>query len=127
MRRRSTPDDARRSAPRRPARRAHTGRRWTRPQRLSAGTMDSRGDTGRAERCSAARSRLGGSAMKITVNDEAVEVDDETTVAALLDRLGFPAKGIAVAVDWSVLPRSEWQTTLADGARVEVVTAVQGG
>lgn len=65
--------------------------------------------------------------MKITVNDEAVEVDDETTVAALLDRLGFPAKGIAVAVDLSVLPRSQWQTTLADGARVEVVTAVQGG
>lgn len=65
--------------------------------------------------------------MKITVNDEAVEVDDETTVAALLDRLGFPEKGIAVAVDWSVLPRSEWQSALADGARVEVVTAVQGG
>jgi sulfur carrier protein len=65
--------------------------------------------------------------MRILVNDEAVEVDDETTVAALLDRLGFPAKGIAVAVDWSVLPRSQWQTTLADGARVEVVTAVQGG
>jgi sulfur carrier protein len=65
--------------------------------------------------------------MRILVNDEAVEVDDETTVAALLDRLGFSAKGIAVAVDWSVLPRSEWQTTLADGARVEVVTAVQGG
>jgi sulfur carrier protein len=65
--------------------------------------------------------------MKITVNDEAVEVDDETTVAALLDRLGFSLKGIAVAVDLSVLPRSEWQTTLADGARVEVVTAVQGG
>ncbi len=65
--------------------------------------------------------------MKITVNDEAVDVDDETTVAALLDRLGFPEKGIAVAVDWSVLPRSEWQSALADGARVEVVTAVQGG
>jgi len=65
--------------------------------------------------------------MRITVNDEAVEVDDETTVEALLDRLGFPAKGIAVAVDWSVVPRSQWQTTLADGARVEVVTAVQGG
>jgi sulfur carrier protein len=65
--------------------------------------------------------------MKITVNDEAVEVDDETTVAALLDRLGFPEKGIAVAVDWSVLSRSEWQSALADGSRVEVVTAVQGG
>jgi thiamine biosynthesis protein ThiS len=65
--------------------------------------------------------------MKVTVNDEAVEVDEKTTVAALLDRLGFPQKGIAVAVDWSVLPRSEWETALADGARVEVVTAVQGG
>jgi sulfur carrier protein len=65
--------------------------------------------------------------MKISVNDEAVEIDDGTTVAALVEQLGFGEKGIAVAVDWSVLPRSEWQTTLADGARVEVVTAVQGG
>lgn len=65
--------------------------------------------------------------MKVTVNDEAVEVEAQTTVAALLDRLGFPEKGIAVAVDWSVLPKSEWDTALADGARVEVVTAVQGG
>lgn len=65
--------------------------------------------------------------MKIIVNDEAVEVDDQTTVASLLERLGFPEKGIAVAVDWTVLPRSDWQTTLTDGARLEVVTAVQGG
>ena len=65
--------------------------------------------------------------MKVTVNDEAVEVADHTTVAALLERLGYPEKGIAVAIDWSVLPRSEWETALSDGARVEVVTAVQGG
>ena len=65
--------------------------------------------------------------MKVTVNDEAVEVDAQTTVAALLDHLGYPEKGVAVSVDWSVLPRSEWHTTLADGARVEVLTAVQGG
>jgi sulfur carrier protein len=65
--------------------------------------------------------------MRISVNDEAVEIDDGTTVAALVEQLGFGEKGIAVAVDWSVLPRSEWQTALADGARVEVVTAVQGG
>jgi sulfur carrier protein len=65
--------------------------------------------------------------MKVTVNDEAVEVAEQTTVAALLERLGYPDKGIAVAIDWSVLPRSEWQTMLSDGARVEVVTAVQGG
>ncbi|AFM15301.1 thiamine biosynthesis protein ThiS [Mycolicibacterium chubuense NBB4] len=65
--------------------------------------------------------------MKVTVNDEPVEVDEQTTVAALLDRLGFPEKGIAVAIDWAVLPRSQWDSALTDGAKIEVVTAVQGG
>jgi sulfur carrier protein len=65
--------------------------------------------------------------MKVIVNDEDVECDEQITVSDLLQRLGFPAKGIAVAVDWTVLPRSRWQTTLSDGARLEVVTAVQGG
>ena len=65
--------------------------------------------------------------MNVTVNGEAVEVDEHTTVARLLETRGFPEKGIAVAVDWAVLPRSEWQLPLADGAKVEVVTAVQGG
>jgi sulfur carrier protein len=63
----------------------------------------------------------------VTVNDERVQVDERTTIAALLQQLGFPDKGVAVALDWSVLPRSDWGTTLFDGARVEVVTAVQGG
>ena len=65
--------------------------------------------------------------MKIEVNDEFVDVDDGVSVADLLVMLGIPEKGIAVAIDWSVLPRSEWETALTDGARVEVVTAVQGG
>ena len=65
--------------------------------------------------------------MIVTVNDERVEVDEHTTVAALLARLGFPDKGVAVAVDWAVIPRADWDTTLSDGARLEVVTAVQGG
>ncbi len=65
--------------------------------------------------------------MKVTVNDEAVEVDDRMTVAGLMAKLGFPEKGIAVAVDWAVIPRSQWHTALTDGVKVEVVTAVQGG
>ncbi len=65
--------------------------------------------------------------MKVVVNDEAVEVDEQTSVADLLAQLGIPANGIAVAVDWAVVPRSQWHLTLADGAKVEVVTAVQGG
>ena len=65
--------------------------------------------------------------MIVSINDETVEVADQTTVAALLESLGFPDKGIAVAVNWAVIPRSDWHTTLKHGARVEVVTAVQGG
>ena len=65
--------------------------------------------------------------MKVIVNDEEMQIDDQSTVTSLLDRLGIPDKGIAVAVDWAVLPRSDWYRTLSDGARVEVVTAVQGG
>ena len=30
--------------------------------------------------------------MKVTVNDEAVEVDEQTTVAGLLETLGFPER-----------------------------------
>lgn len=65
--------------------------------------------------------------MMVVVNERQVEVEEQTTVAALLDSLGFPDRGIAVAVDATVLPRSHWATKLSDGARLEVVTAVQGG
>ena len=65
--------------------------------------------------------------MIVMVNEKQVEVDEQTTVAALLEQLGFPDRGIAVAMDASVLPRSGWATKLSDGARLEVLTAVQGG
>ena len=53
-----------------------------------------------------------------------------STVRLLLGALGIDpeARGIAVAVDRSVIPRAEWDTcTVADEARVEILTAVQGG
>jgi len=65
--------------------------------------------------------------MIVMVNEQRVEVDEQTTVAALLEQLGFPDRGIAVAIDFAVLPRSGWATKLSDGARLEVLTAVQGG
>lgn len=65
--------------------------------------------------------------MRVVVNDEAVDIDEQTSVTDLLAKLGVSEKGIAVAVDWSVVPRSEWHLALADGAKVDVVTAVQGG
>ncbi|KZS66638.1 sulfur carrier protein ThiS [Mycobacterium ostraviense] len=65
--------------------------------------------------------------MIVVVNEQQVEVDEQTTVAALLQSLGFPDRGVAVALDRAVLPRSNWATTLSEGDRLEVVTAVQGG
>ncbi len=65
--------------------------------------------------------------MIVVVNEQNVEVDEQTTVAALLESLGLPDRGVAVAMDLVVLPRSQWATKLFDGARLEVVTAVQGG
>jgi sulfur carrier protein len=65
--------------------------------------------------------------MIVLVNEKRIEVDEQTTIAALLESMGFPDRGIAVALDWSVLPRSDWATKLFDGARIEVLTAVQGG
>ncbi len=53
-----------------------------------------------------------------------------STVQALLELLGIDAeaRGIAVAVNAEVVPRPEWPAfTVADGAQVEVLTAVQGG
>ena len=65
--------------------------------------------------------------MNVTVNGEDVEVGERITVTELLDTLGLPVKGIAVAVDWTVVPRSSWDDALTEGAKIEVVTAVQGG
>src|SRR5260370_41719307 len=115
MRRRIAADDARRAADRRAARWAHTGRCGARAQRIPARAVDRRADRGRTERHGGSKS------MKVTVNDVAVEVDERTTVAALLEGLGFPEKGLAVAIDWSVLPRSERQTAVTGGAGGEVV------
>ena len=66
----------------------------------------------------------------ITVNGHPRdEIAPGATVAALLAALGIEARrGMAVAVDGEVVRRAEWETTaLPDGARVEVVHAIQGG
>jgi sulfur carrier protein len=52
------------------------------------------------------------------------------TVGALLIHLGLDvdARGVAVAVDGEVVPRALWQSyTVGEDARVEVLTAMQGG
>ena len=64
----------------------------------------------------------------ITLNGDVLEVPAGTTVADLVARLGAAGRGVAVAVDREVVPRSRWATEVVpEGARVEVVTAAAGG
>ena len=66
--------------------------------------------------------------MELLVNGEPREVEDGTTVAALVRLLGLPERGVAVAVEDRVVPRSTWeQAIVTAGQHVEVLTAVQGG
>jgi sulfur carrier protein len=66
----------------------------------------------------------------ITVNGEPRDLPPDATVADVLDALGVEPgrRGIAVALDAEVVPRGAWEATpVADGARLEVLTAIQGG
>lgn len=66
--------------------------------------------------------------MRVTVNGERRELAEGTTLAAVVALLTAAPSGIAAAVNETVVPRGRWSgTALADGDRVEVLTAVQGG
>jgi sulfur carrier protein len=68
--------------------------------------------------------------MNLTVNGRPAELPEGATVATVVAELELPAagRGVAVAVDAEVVPRTRWEATrLAEGQKVEVVHAVQGG
>jgi sulfur carrier protein len=68
--------------------------------------------------------------VNVTVNGKPATMADGATVAdVVLAVTGVPEpRGVAVARCGAVVPRSAWLATgLAEGDRVEVLTATQGG
>ncbi|MGX1884268.1 sulfur carrier protein ThiS [Streptomyces sp. NPDC055287] len=66
--------------------------------------------------------------MTISVNGETREVGAGTTLGALVATLTRAPSGVAAALNETVVPRGQWDSTaLGDGDRIEVLTAVQGG
>lgn len=65
--------------------------------------------------------------MNVVVNGKRRTVPDGCTAAQLVEQMSVPARGVAVAVNGEVLPRTAWDSALAEDAAVEVLTAVQGG
>jgi sulfur carrier protein len=68
--------------------------------------------------------------MIVELNGDRVELADGATVSDAVTAAGTDCgrRGVAVAVDGEVVPRSGWdETRLAEGQTVEVVEAIQGG
>ena len=68
--------------------------------------------------------------MIVELNGDRVELAEGASVADAVAAVGADSgrRGVAVAVDGEVVPRGGWdQTRLAEGQRVEVVEAIQGG
>ncbi|WP_331533600.1 sulfur carrier protein ThiS [Pseudonocardia sp.] len=66
--------------------------------------------------------------VRIWINGASHELPEPVTVTEVLLALDAPASGVAVAVDDELVPKTDWaRHRLRAEARVEVLTAVQGG
>jgi thiazole synthase len=68
--------------------------------------------------------------MNVELNGKEVTLPEGAPVSEAIEASGAAAeqRGVAVAVDGEVVPRSEWERTrLREGQKVEVLAAIQGG
>jgi sulfur carrier protein len=67
--------------------------------------------------------------MEVLVNNKLYAVQPGTTVAALLQFIQLSSeKGVAIAVNSQVIPKTSWQEQLLQTAdKVTIIRATQGG
>lgn len=66
--------------------------------------------------------------MNVSVNGEPREITPGTALDTLVRSVTPAPSGVAAALNETVVPRAQWpSTSLSEGDRVEVLTAVQGG
>lgn len=66
--------------------------------------------------------------ITISINGLPRQIPDSTSVAGLINELGFTGKRIALERNGEIVPRSMFSTQqLTDGDKLEVVVAVGGG
>jgi sulfur carrier protein len=66
--------------------------------------------------------------MKVIVNGTHHEIEDETTVASLLEHLDIPSPGTAVAIDGAIVSRDLHAThKLSCGDDIVIIRAIGGG
>ncbi|MBW8903944.1 MAG: sulfur carrier protein ThiS [Bradyrhizobium sp.] len=65
--------------------------------------------------------------MRVIVNGEQREIAS-ANVDALLTELEYEGNHFAIALNYDVLPRSQWaRTSLKSGDEIEIITPRQGG
>ncbi len=65
--------------------------------------------------------------MKIYINNKESETN-AANLAALAEELNLPERGVAMAVNSSMVQRSEWESTaISDGANILIIKAACGG
>jgi sulfur carrier protein len=66
--------------------------------------------------------------MNVTVNGADESLADGCTVLGLVAERLESIRGVAVAVNAEVVPKSTWPScTLSEGDQIELLTAAQGG
>jgi len=66
--------------------------------------------------------------ITVLINGERRTLQAPLALDALVATLTTAHRGVAAALNETVVPRTRWSTTpLADGDRVEILTASQGG
>ena len=67
--------------------------------------------------------------MQVEVNNQAQTISEEASLKQLMTTLGYEQpRGVAVAVNDTVVPKSQWETQqLRANDRIMIITATQGG
>lgn len=66
--------------------------------------------------------------MRIQINDQNLELREQSSLAELLSTQSIDKTAIAVALNGQIMHREHWQkTTLNDGDTITLVQAVAGG
>lgn len=66
--------------------------------------------------------------MIVKLNNKIYETESGTTLQTFIESLGIKPAGIAIAIDYEVVPRELWSTTiLSDGVELLLIHAVSGG
>ncbi len=64
----------------------------------------------------------------LIVNGQSIDIPHDTTVASLLESMGYQDFFVAVAIDHLCIPRSQFESTkIPPGAHVEILAPMAGG